>query len=90
MKRVDRGDFSHVNPYMDAPQGIGYGVTISAPHMVNLFNLAFVLLSDFFNKFEQLTEQCDLLLAFKQGYNNCPEKTLLCFLDMYLNSAPPT
>jgi protein-L-isoaspartate(D-aspartate) O-methyltransferase len=34
MKQVDRGDFSHVHPYMDAPQGIGYGVTISAPHMV--------------------------------------------------------
>lgn len=33
MKSVDRGEFSHVNPYMDAPQGIGYGVTISAPHM---------------------------------------------------------
>jgi protein-L-isoaspartate(D-aspartate) O-methyltransferase len=34
MKGVDRGDFSHVHAYMDAPQGIGYGVTISAPHMV--------------------------------------------------------
>ena len=34
MKKVDRGDFSHVHPYMDAPPGIGYGVTISAPHMV--------------------------------------------------------
>lgn len=33
MKQVDRADFSHVHPYMDAPQGIGYGVTISAPHM---------------------------------------------------------
>ncbi len=39
MKQVDRGEFSHVHPYMDAPQGIGYGVTISAPHMVTkMFN----------------------------------------------------
>ena len=34
MKSVDRGDFCKSNPYYDAPQGIGYGVTISAPHMV--------------------------------------------------------
>jgi protein-L-isoaspartate(D-aspartate) O-methyltransferase len=33
MKAVDRGLFSRNNPYMDAPQGIGYAVTISAPHM---------------------------------------------------------
>ena len=35
MKRVDRGKYVSHNPYMDVPQGIGYGVTISAPHMVN-------------------------------------------------------
>ena len=35
MKSIDRGDFCKSNPYNDAPQGIGYGVTISAPHMVN-------------------------------------------------------
>jgi len=34
MKAIDRGLFSKNNPYMDAPQGIGYAVTISAPHMV--------------------------------------------------------
>ena len=34
MKAVDRGLFCKNNPYMDAPQGIGYAVTISAPHMV--------------------------------------------------------
>lgn len=34
MLAVDRGKYSKNNPYMDAPQGIGYGVTISAPHMV--------------------------------------------------------
>ncbi|CAH1098956.1 unnamed protein product [Psylliodes chrysocephalus] len=33
MLAVDRGHYSKVSPYMDAPQGIGYGVTISAPHM---------------------------------------------------------
>jgi len=33
MKSVDRGDYSKNNPYNDSPQGIGYGVTISAPHM---------------------------------------------------------
>ncbi|XP_077996354.1 protein-L-isoaspartate(D-aspartate) O-methyltransferase-like [Glandiceps talaboti] len=30
---VDRGIFAKSNPYMDSPQGIGYNVTISAPHM---------------------------------------------------------
>ncbi|KAK7789564.1 hypothetical protein R5R35_011731 [Gryllus longicercus] len=33
MLKVDRGKYAKYNPYMDAPQGIGYGVTISAPHM---------------------------------------------------------
>lgn len=33
MKSVDRGDFCQRSPYYDSPQGIGYGVTISAPHM---------------------------------------------------------
>ncbi|BES94916.1 unnamed protein product [Nesidiocoris tenuis] len=33
MKQVDRGNYVKHNPYMDVPQGIGYGVTISAPHM---------------------------------------------------------
>ena len=28
-----KGEFSKFNPYYDAPQAIGYGVTISAPHM---------------------------------------------------------
>lgn len=34
MLTVDRGHYSKNNPYMDSPQGIGYAVTISAPHMV--------------------------------------------------------
>lgn len=33
MRKVDRGNYCHFSPYMDSPQSIGYGVTISAPHM---------------------------------------------------------
>ena len=33
LELVDRGNYSPKNPYMDAPQGIGLGQTISAPHM---------------------------------------------------------
>ncbi|XP_073988882.1 protein-L-isoaspartate(D-aspartate) O-methyltransferase-like isoform X2 [Rhodnius prolixus] len=33
MTNVDRAKYVNHNPYMDVPQGIGYGVTISAPHM---------------------------------------------------------
>lgn len=33
MKSVDRGDFAKGHAYEDSPQLIGYGVTISAPHM---------------------------------------------------------
>ncbi|XP_050301362.1 LOW QUALITY PROTEIN: protein-L-isoaspartate(D-aspartate) O-methyltransferase-like [Anthonomus grandis grandis] len=33
MLAVDRGEYSRNNPFMDSPQSIGYGVTISAPHM---------------------------------------------------------
>lgn len=33
MLRVDRGKYSQHSSYLDSPQGIGYGVTISAPHM---------------------------------------------------------
>lgn len=34
MLATDRKHYSPRNPYMDAPQPIGGGVTISAPHMV--------------------------------------------------------
>ncbi|VDP18245.1 unnamed protein product [Soboliphyme baturini] len=37
MLAVDRGNYSLRNPYYDSPQGIGYGATISAPHMVIVF-----------------------------------------------------
>lgn len=37
MLSVDRGKYVKENSYRDAPQGIGYGVTISAPHMVSDF-----------------------------------------------------
>ena len=33
MKKVDRANYCSHNPYMDAPQSIGFGQTISAPHM---------------------------------------------------------
>ena len=33
MRKVDRGNYCSISPYMDSPQAIGYGVTISAPHM---------------------------------------------------------
>lgn len=33
MKSVDRANFIAFNPYQDSPQPIGYGQTISAPHM---------------------------------------------------------
>ncbi|XP_013780998.1 protein-L-isoaspartate(D-aspartate) O-methyltransferase-like isoform X2 [Limulus polyphemus] len=33
MLSLDRAHYSKSNPYMDSPQGIGYAVTISAPHM---------------------------------------------------------
>ena len=33
MTLVDRGHYSKKNAYMDAPQAIGYNITISAPHM---------------------------------------------------------
>ncbi|CAG9532448.1 unnamed protein product [Cercopithifilaria johnstoni] len=33
MLKVDRGDFTTVTPYGDHPVSIGYGATISAPHM---------------------------------------------------------
>lgn len=33
MRKVDRGNYCDFAPYMDSPQSIGYGVTISAPHM---------------------------------------------------------
>ncbi|KAH7941428.1 hypothetical protein HPB49_013677 [Dermacentor silvarum] len=40
MSSVDRGNYCPHNPYMDSPQGIGYAVTISAPHMVGETGLA--------------------------------------------------
>lgn len=33
MLSVDRSNYAKYNPFMDSPQSIGYGVTISAPHM---------------------------------------------------------
>lgn len=33
MEKVDRQYYSPFHPYMDSPQPLGYGATISAPHM---------------------------------------------------------
>ena len=33
MRAVDRGNYCTRSPYVDSPQGIGFDVTISAPHM---------------------------------------------------------
>jgi hypothetical protein len=33
MRNVDRGNYCPRTPYQDSPQPIGFGVTISAPHM---------------------------------------------------------
>ena len=33
MRKVNRGNYCDFSPYLDSPQSIGYGVTISAPHM---------------------------------------------------------
>ena len=33
MRNVDRGNYCPRSPYQDSPQPIGFGVTISAPHM---------------------------------------------------------
>ncbi len=42
MKAVDRADFCQSSPYQDSPQSIGYGVTISAPHMVSFMSLMYL------------------------------------------------
>lgn len=55
MTTVDRGNYVTHNPYMDAPQGIGYGVTISAPHMV----CTLVLMC---SKFEIALGYCSLIM----------------------------
>lgn len=33
MRKVDRKNYCPYNPFQDSPQSIGYGATISAPHM---------------------------------------------------------
>lgn len=44
MKAVDRGNYTSKSPYLDQPQGIGFGVTISAPHMVKFLIIRFLIL----------------------------------------------
>jgi protein-L-isoaspartate(D-aspartate) O-methyltransferase len=62
MLKVDRKFFTPFSPYEDSPQSIGYGATISAPHMhaYALGNqLAFKLNMSFlfFNKIESKFER---------------------------------
>ena len=33
LRKVDRGNYCEISPFVDSPQSIGYGATISAPHM---------------------------------------------------------
>lgn len=42
MTATDRKFYSPRNPYMDAPQSIGHGVTISAPHMVFFLQISYI------------------------------------------------
>lgn len=42
MTETDRKYYCPKYPYIDAPQGIGYGATISAPHMVTTYNKSFL------------------------------------------------
>ena len=52
MKTVDRGDFTQKSghAYQDSPQLIGYGVTISAPHMVK--KRKYFLFANFFREID--------------------------------------
>ena len=51
MLAVDRKNYAKGDAYQDAPQGIGYGVTISAPHMVVLHkNDLFLVMSKYTKK----------------------------------------
>ena len=54
MKTVDRGDFTQKSghAYQDSPQLIGYGVTISAPHMVNKKKSKIYFFAKFFREID--------------------------------------
>lgn len=45
---VDRGNFIDNEKYVDSPRSIGFGATISAPHMVMVQKLLFDNLCNFF------------------------------------------
>ena len=54
MKTVDRGDFTQKSghAYQDSPQLIGYGVTISAPHMVKKNPKIYFFFNNFFREID--------------------------------------
>ncbi len=68
LRGVDRGQFCKNYPYKDSPQTIGFGVTISAPHMVReVFNLSILNLKG-------LTKYCNLDLYYRlyDSFGNTP------------------
>lgn len=74
MLAVDRGNYTKIYPYMDSPQVIGYGATISAPHM---HAYALELLKDHLKKGEKALDvgsgsgyltACMALMVGKKGY----------------------
>lgn len=54
MKSVDRGNYVSTSPYLDQPQSIGYGVTISAPHMVLYKTYYYVYVNSMLNSSERI------------------------------------
>lgn len=59
LRGVDRGQFCKNYPYKDSPQSIGFGVTISAPHMVRqIFNLSLLNVT-------LILFQANILLSFR-------------------------
>lgn len=66
MCQVDRAKYTHSNPYLDSPQGIGFGATISAPHMV------IILISQKTKMFHLLYDNCYVSknhLTFMRNYS---------------------
>jgi len=67
MKSVDRGNYVSMHPYLDQPQSIGYGVTISAPHMV-IYNILIWFLLSYKQDLNFITLKIQKYV-FKKSYN---------------------